>query len=108
MLLLVVAIIALYYIPELWREELPDTFPETQEGETEQSVKPHLTRKFNSNEARLYIIPNDPVVQQILNNIVKNYLIANWIEIRDWVANNIQYISDSEAHGVSEFWQLPT
>jgi hypothetical protein len=27
--------------------------------------------------------------------------------LRDWVGNNIQYRSDSEIHGESEFWQFP-
>lgn len=66
-----------------------------------------LTRTFSSNVARLYITQSDPIVQQTLDNIVKNPLIPDWIEIRDWVANKIEYISDTTTHGVSEYWQLP-
>ena len=101
-ILLVAAVIIVYYVPKIWRQEEP--FPETQEGETEQ---PHLTRTFNSSEARFYITPNDPTVQQTLNNIVSNPLIPDWLEIRDWVADNIEYVSDTITHGVSEYWQLP-
>ena len=66
-----------------------------------------LTRTFNSKIARLYITPNDTIFQQTLDNIVKNPLIPDWIEIRDWVAKNIEYVNDTTAHGVSDYWQLP-
>jgi len=65
------------------------------------------TRTFSENVARLYITPNDPVVQQTLGTIVKNPVIPDWIEIRDWVANEIRYVNDTETHGVLEYWQLP-
>lgn len=101
-LLVATVIIVLYYLPVIWRQEEP--FPEIQEGETEQ---PNLTRKFDSSEARFYITPNDPTVQQTLNNIVKNRFIPDWIEIRDWVGKKIEYVSDTISHGVSDYWQLP-
>lgn len=101
-MLLLVATVIIYIVPKIWRQEEP--FPETQEGETEQ---PHLTRTFNPSEARFYITPNNPTVQQTLNNIVENPLIPDWIEIRDWVANEIEYVNDTITHGVSEYWQLP-
>jgi len=100
-ILLVAAVIIVYYVPKIWRQEEP--FPEIQEGEAEQ---PHLTRTFNSSEARFYITLNDPAVQQTLNNIVKNRFIPDWIEIRDWVAKKIEYVSDIISHGVSDYWQL--
>jgi len=65
------------------------------------------TRTFSENVARLYITPSDPIVQQKLGTIVKNPVIPDWIEIRDWVANEIRYVNDTETHGVLEYWQLP-
>ena len=62
---------------------------------------------FNSQSGKLYITPDDPLVLQILANITTNPLIPDWIEIRDWVAYNIDYTVDSEVHGVREFWQFP-
>jgi hypothetical protein len=66
-----------------------------------------LTRTFDKNLARLYVTPRDPIIKRTLDTIVKNPLIPDWIEIRDWVANKIQYLSDTESHGVSGYWQLP-
>lgn len=66
-----------------------------------------LPRELNSQIAKLYITPEDSMVEQTLNNIIKNPIIPDWIEIRDWIANNIEYEYDNEAHGASEYWQLP-
>lgn len=71
------------------------------------TVNASLPRSLNSKVARLYITPNDPVIQQTLKKIVKNPLIPDWIEIRDWVANNIEYRYDNVVYGTSEYWQLP-
>ncbi len=38
---------------------------------------------------------------------MKDPVIPDWIEIRDWVAKNIKYTSDAETHQTSEYWQLP-
>ncbi len=62
---------------------------------------------FNSQSGKLYITPNDPLVLETLAKITTNSLIPDWIEIRDWVAKNIEYTSDSEVHGVKEYWQFP-
>ena len=57
--------------------------------------------------ARLFITPRDPVVIQKEAQITTNPFIPDLIELRDWVANNIKYRYDSEAHGMSDYWQLP-
>ena len=62
---------------------------------------------FNSQIAKLYVTLDDPLVLQTLANITTNDLFPDWMEIRDWVAKNIQYTFDSEVHGVSEYWQFP-
>lgn len=66
-----------------------------------------LPRSYNSKIAKLYITPDDPLIEQTLRSIVKNPFIPDWIEIRDWVANNVEYRYDSVSHGSSEYWQLP-
>jgi len=71
------------------------------------TVNAFLERKLSSDLASLYITPNDSIIQQTLDEIVNNPLVFDWIEIRDWVANEIVYVSDTTAHGVSEYWQLP-
>ena len=71
------------------------------------TVNAFLDRAFNPELARLYITPSDSIIQQTLENIVNNPLVPDWIEIRDWVANEIEYVSDTGVHGVSDYWQLP-
>jgi predicted transglutaminase-like cysteine proteinase len=71
------------------------------------TVNAFLDRRFNPDLASLYITPSDSIIQQTLDEIVNNPLVPDWIEIRDWVANEIEYVSDATAHGVSEYWQLP-
>ena len=71
------------------------------------TINSFLARTLNSDLASLYITPSDSIIQQTLENIVNNPLVPDWLEIRDWVANEIEYVSDITAHGVSEYWQLP-
>ena len=71
------------------------------------TVNAFLDRTFNPDLASLYITPSDSIIQQTLDDIVNNPLVPDWIEIRDWVANEIEYVTDTNAHGVSEYWQLP-
>jgi len=58
---------------------------------------------------KLYITPNDSVVKDLVKEIqrTKFPLIPDWIAIRDWVGNNINYRYDTVAHDSSDFWQLP-
>ncbi len=65
------------------------------------------TRKFNKELAKLYVTPDDPTVQETVDTIVKDPLIPDWMEIRDWVAKKIKYTNDAETHQTSEYWQLP-
>jgi len=71
------------------------------------TVNAFLDRTFSPDLASLYITPSDSIIQQTLDDIVNNPLVPDWIEIRDWVANEIEYVTDTNAHGVSEYWQLP-
>lgn len=71
------------------------------------TINAFLDRGFNPDLASLYITPSDSIIQQTLEIIVNNPLVPDWIEIRDWVANEIEYVSDTSVHGVSDYWQLP-
>jgi hypothetical protein len=63
----------------------------------------------NQELAELYITPNEVDVSSTEDSIISSKfpLLPNWIALRDWVGNNIDYKYDSEAHGRKEFWQLP-
>jgi hypothetical protein len=57
----------------------------------------------------LYITPLEVKVMAAEDNVIRSKfpLLPNWIALRDWVGNNIEYSYDTNAHGQSDFWQLP-
>jgi hypothetical protein len=69
----------------------------------------HLPRSFDSNIAKLYITPEESSVVRLKNQIIndKFFLTPNWMAIRDWVADNVEYRYDSAVYGEDEHWQLP-
>jgi len=72
--------------------------------------KATLPRSWSSSEiVKLYITPDDPIVKNLVKEIqeTKFFLIPDWIAIRNWVGNNIEYRDDTETHGSEDFWQLP-
>jgi predicted transglutaminase-like cysteine proteinase len=76
------------------------------------TITPYFPRseaEFNgdSHFYQLYVTPNDPTVKSMAESIATNPLIPNWMEIRDWVSNQITYRYDSDVHGTPEYWQLP-
>lgn len=58
---------------------------------------------------KLYITPREANVTAAEDSIIRNKfpLLPNWMALRDWVGNNIDYRYDSNVHGETEFWQLP-
>jgi len=58
---------------------------------------------------RVFITPNDPIVDSTLNDILNSYpsTMPDWMAIRDWVGYFINYVNDSDEYGVDEYWQLP-
>jgi hypothetical protein len=69
------------------------------------TVNAFLDRTFNPDLASLYITPSDSIIQQTLDEIVNNPLIPDWIEIRDWVANEIEYyVVVGEKEGMYHAW----
>lgn len=57
--------------------------------------------------AKLFVTPKDPILVQKKAEITVGVPFIDEIKIRDWVANNIKYKYDYEAHGWNDYWQLP-
>ncbi|MEM4202644.1 MAG: PKD domain-containing protein [Candidatus Methanomethylicaceae archaeon] len=62
--------------------------------------------RYNIQYAQLFITPKDPVVLQKEAQITTSFW-PDIIELREWVSTNIKYKDDYEAHGISEYYQLP-
>ena len=64
-----------------------------------------------ASEFKSYITLEHQSVQDCLQTILGNppYQLSQggFDDIRDWVADNITYVSDEERWGVSEYWQTP-
>ena len=72
-------------------------------------VNANLSRIFDENLCRSFVTPEDQNVVELKNKILKDkpVLTLDWMALRDWVGNNIQYRSDSEIHGERDYWQFP-
>jgi hypothetical protein len=72
------------------------------------SIDAKFPRELNSDLAKLFITPKEANVVSLENKILKDklFITPNWIALRDWVGNNIQYKYDSAVHGTSEYWQF--
>ncbi|MFZ7137763.1 MAG: transglutaminase domain-containing protein [archaeon] len=59
---------------------------------------------------KLFIMPNEFSVAYRENQIVENkfFITANWMAIRDWVGNSIEYVTDGAGHGERDYWQFPS
>jgi predicted transglutaminase-like cysteine proteinase len=68
---------------------------------------PLVLAALDLQSGRLYVTPDDPLVLAALDNITTSNLAPDWMELRDWVAKNVEYVSDNETHGVVEYWQFP-
>ncbi|XHH10001.1 MAG: transglutaminase domain-containing protein [Candidatus Bathyarchaeia archaeon] len=75
---------------------------------TSLSIQAKLPRHIDEDIAKLYITPQESTVVNLKNQILKDKFILtpNWMALRDWVANNIEYRYDSNVYG-DEYWQLP-
>lgn len=66
---------------------------------------------MTESELKAYITPNSTLVLDCLQDILGDppYELTNtgFDAIRDWVAVNIDYVSDEERWGVLEYWQTP-
>jgi len=57
-----------------------------------------------------FITPDDPMVQLAMDDILKQRMqvfFTDFEELRDWVSWHITYVSDQQAHGTPDYWQLP-
>jgi len=70
----------------------------------------YRNRYYDPEYISLFITPNDPYVQTILQGILENKAWydpnPDWEEIRDWVASHITYAYDDQVHG-GDYIQLP-
>ena len=66
---------------------------------------------MTESEIKAYITPNCTLVRDCLQGILGDPPYeptkADFDAIRDWVAANIDYVSDEEQWGVEEYWQTP-
>lgn len=72
-------------------------------------VDNNVLRIFDEELCFSFITPADPSVINLKNEILQDQLTLltpDWMALRDWVGNKIQYVSDSEVHGEREFWQF--
>jgi transglutaminase-like putative cysteine protease len=68
-----------------------------------------IPRVFDETLCVSFITPKDPNVVALKNEILQDsitLLTPDWIAIRDWVGNRIEYESDSEIHDEREYWQF--
>jgi predicted transglutaminase-like cysteine proteinase len=63
-----------------------------------------------SHQAKKYVTPEDDEIQELVDDILN----SNWRRsyndfdaLRQWVTTNVRYKTDLNAHGVSDYWQLP-
>ncbi len=72
-------------------------------------VDANISRIFNESLCFSFITPEDPSVVTLKNEILQDniaLLTPDWVAIRDWVGNKIQYRSDSEIYNEREYWQF--
>lgn len=74
------------------------------------SIEHNFPRYWSDNPdvLKLFITPNESNVVWRENQILEDkfFLTPNWIAIRDWVGNTIQYKDDNLVHGKSDYWQF--
>ncbi len=73
---------------------------------------PKLPKMFTPMLER-YVMPDDPSVRQVADALQAHAERWDYSErrtadlARRWVVSNISYVSDSEAHGMPDYWQTP-
>ncbi|MCW3997652.1 MAG: transglutaminase-like cysteine peptidase [Candidatus Bathyarchaeota archaeon] len=72
-------------------------------------VDENVLRVFDETLCYSFITPQDPSVVNLRDEILQDnlaLLTPDWMALRDWVGNRIQYKSDSEIHNEREYWQF--
>jgi hypothetical protein len=74
------------------------------------SIEHNFPRYWSENPdiLKLFITPNENSVVWREHQIIENkfFLTPNWIAIRNWVGDNIQYKGDTLVHDTDEYWQF--
>jgi transglutaminase-like putative cysteine protease len=69
-----------------------------------------VPRTFSDDPERvkLFVTPREPSLVALKDEVLKDSALKlkDWIALRNWVGNNIQYKHDEEVYGVSEYWQF--
>lgn len=57
---------------------------------------------------KLFVTPREASVVALKEEVLKKSLlnVKDWIALRDWVGNNVEYRHDEDVHGVLEYWQF--
>ena len=57
---------------------------------------------------KLFVTPREPSLVALKNELLEEGLInvKDWVALRNWVGNNIQYKYDDDVHGVRDYWQF--
>jgi transglutaminase-like putative cysteine protease len=69
-----------------------------------------VPRAFSDNPelVKLFVTPREPSVVALKNEVLKDapLKLNDWIALRNWVGNNIQYRHDDAVYGVRDYWQF--
>jgi hypothetical protein len=69
-----------------------------------------VPRTFSDNPelVKLFVTPREPSLVALKNEVLKDapLKVKDWIALRNWVGNNIQYRYDDDVYGVRDYWQF--
>jgi predicted transglutaminase-like cysteine proteinase len=69
-----------------------------------------VPRTFSDNPdlVKLFVTPREPSLVALKDELLKDapLKVKDWIALRNWVGDNIQYRHDEEVYGVQEYWQF--
>jgi predicted transglutaminase-like cysteine proteinase len=69
-----------------------------------------VPRTFSDNPdlVKLFVTPREPSLVALKDELLKDapLKVKDWIALRNWVGDNIQYRHDDEVYGVQEYWQF--
>jgi transglutaminase-like putative cysteine protease len=69
-----------------------------------------VPRAFSDNPelVELFVTPREPSLVALKNEVLKDapLKLNDWIALRNWVGNNIQYRHDDTVYGVRDYWQF--
>jgi predicted transglutaminase-like cysteine proteinase len=69
-----------------------------------------VPRTFSDNPelVKLFVTPRDPKLVELKDEVLKDapLKVKDWIALRNWVGDNVQYRQDDDIYGVREYWQF--